>query len=234
MREKKMNNQGSFLNVRDFGAKASRYTSVIHSAKGSDYYEIDDIGDFEVGDEVYLVGACPGVINKQLYVRRDVSSVNPRPPKRRFMISDEIEFYGYDGEDSDFVVYIVDMCPEMPGIIRWSRDFGRSWTDNVPIIDRKAELDLGRYLIINDFEDYRFGCTAVFVCSARSVSRILEIKGKCVRLSLTASRTAECTIAHSDSFGIQSAVDEAIENNKNVYFLLFNLKIFTCGFKCYL
>jgi hypothetical protein len=134
------------------------------------------------------------------------------------MISDEIEFCGYDGEDSDFVVYVVDMCPEMPGIIRWSRDFGRSWTDNVPIIDKKAELDLGRYLIINDFEDYRFGCTAVFVCSSRSVARIIEISGRSIRLSLTASRSAECTIAHSDSFGIQSAVDEAIRSDKNVYF----------------
>jgi hypothetical protein len=45
LREKKMNNQGSFLNVRDFGAKASRYTSVVHSAKGSDSYEIDGIAE---------------------------------------------------------------------------------------------------------------------------------------------------------------------------------------------
>ena len=218
LKELMMIDSNSYINVRDYGAKASDFSTRVRSNAGCDLYLTEDTGDIRVGDEMLLTGACPSVVGAQLYVRRDVSSINPRPPKRRFTITDEMELVGYDGSDGDKVVYIIDICPELPGIIRWSRDFGTSWIDNVEIRNGECTLDHGRRLIIRDFEDLAYGCTAVFVCSAQTVCQVVSVQKNGVRLSATATVSADCTLSYSDSAAINNAVCAAISEEKGVYF----------------
>ena len=210
-----MDEINSYLNVRDFGAKGSDFSTSATATKGSRVFRACEIGDIEVGDSVLVLGAKPRVVNAQLYVRTDTSPVNPRPPKRRYMIGEELELLGYEGGDDE--VYVVDMYPEAPGVVRWTKDNGRNWVEDVPVVDGVAELELGRRLVIHEFEDFRYGCTAVFHCTSRTTATVEAISGKEITLSVESDVSGECIISHDDSPAIQSAVDAAIEQRKGVF-----------------
>ena len=63
------------LNARDFGVSGSEYKTVVHTAKGSNVFVLDDIGDFKVGDEVFLPGCNVHLEGAMLFERKDM---NPR------------------------------------------------------------------------------------------------------------------------------------------------------------
>ena len=206
--------QSAYYNVRDFGAAGSKVKIELTSTSGSKVYFASDIGDFKVGDEVIIDGATPRVVNQQIYARTDTSPINPRPKKRPYRINEELEFIGFNGREQ--VTYIIDLCPEDPDRVRWTKDNGTSWTENVPIENGEAEID-GCKLVIHDFEDKEYGCTAVFSCLSRERGEILSINGNEIELSITATASHVCELLHSDSDAIQRAVDLAIENCGTVY-----------------
>ena len=204
-----------FINVRDFGALGSGFTAELEADSDSAVFRAKDIGDFKVGDSVLLVGAVPRVANAHIYARTDTSPVNPRPPKRRYSVTDELELIGYKGPVG--VIYTIDICPEEPDVIRWTKDNGQSWVEGVPIVDGVAELEGEIKLIIHDFEDKKYGCTAVFACESKREAEILSIDGDKIELSVTATVSEGCRIMHSDTKAFQRAVDLAIEQNSTVY-----------------
>ena len=206
--------QSIFYNVKDFGAAGSREKIELTSTAGSNIYIASEIKDFKVGDSILLEGGVPRVINKQIFARTDTSPINPRPEKRRYLINGELEFLGYNGRERE--TYVIDLCPETPDVVRWSKDNGTSWVENVPIINNEAEID-GCKLIIHDFEDKEYGCTVVFSCISREAGEILSVNGNEIELSITATVSRVCELLHSDSDAIQRAVDLAIENSGTVY-----------------
>lgn len=204
-----------FINVRDFGALGSGCTVELEATSGSSVFRALDVGDFSVGDTVLLFGGVPRVANSHIYARTDTSAVNPRPPKRRYEVKDELELVGYKGPEA--VIYTVDIYPEEPDVIRWTKDNGQSWVEGVPIVNGEAAIENGIKLIIHDFEDKKYGCTAVFACESKRETKILSISGNEIELSVVATVGERCRLAHSDSVAFQRAVDLAIERGGTVY-----------------
>ena len=204
-----------FINVKDFGALGSGCIMELEATAGSSVFRALEVGDFSVGDTVLLCGGVPRVANAQIYARTDTSPVNPRPEKRRYEVKDELELIGYKGPEA--VIYTVDIYPEEPDVIRWTKDNGQSWVEGVPIVNGEATIENGIKLIIHDFEDKEYGCTAVFACESKCEAEILSIDGDKVELSVKATVGERCRLYHSDTRAFQRAVDLAIERGGTVY-----------------
>ncbi len=212
-----MSETSKFLNVRDFGAKGSDFTTKINATAGSNIITVDSIGDFEVGDEVVVTKCFINFPIKVLFERRDISPVNKRKWIHNQPIGDRIEFDGYDGSQGDRVVYFLDFAPDNQGKFRWSKDFSRTWHEDIEITDGWIDIELGIHVKIGDFKERSYGCTAVYVCDNKMVALIEKIEGNKIYLSETANITTDGEIMHSDTYAIQKAVDAAIAENKSVF-----------------
>ena len=124
-----MNDNIKLLNARDFGAKGSVFTSKMTATAGSNVITVENIGDFEVGDEVVVTKCFINFPAKVFFERKDTSPVNPRKWVHNQPIGDRIEFFGYDGSQGSWAVYYLDFDPDAPNVLRWTKDFGRSWTE---------------------------------------------------------------------------------------------------------
>ena len=206
-----------YINARDVGASGSEYKSFALSSEGSEYFTLDDIGDFKVGDEVLVIGADPHIEASALFERKDMRIKNRRPWKHNQPIGDRVLFDGYDGTAGDWVVYFIDMAPEMNNTFRWSNDFGITWQEDIPITDGWISIDGDVRIKINEFREREWGCTAVFACSSRMIATVTEIDGNTVRLSSAATRSARCELMHSDTAALQKAIDMAIAEKKSVF-----------------
>lgn len=207
-----------YINGRDFGAKGSLCKTNIKAGEGSNIITVDDIGDFEVGDEVVVTKCFTHIVDSVLHERRDTSPVNPRKWIHNQPVGDRIEFEGYDGSQGSWVVYFVDFDPETPGILRWTNTYGQTWTENVPVVKNGwTEIEKGVRIKVNDFKELEYGCTAVFVCDDKMVSVIEKIEGNKVYLSDVANKSVDGEMMHSDSRALQKAIDVAIKEKKSIY-----------------
>ncbi|MBR5307410.1 MAG: hypothetical protein IKU43_01450 [Clostridia bacterium] len=212
-----MNDNIKLLNARDFGAKGSVFTSKMTATAGSNVITVENIGDFEVGDEVVVTKCFINFPAKVLFERKDTSPVNPRKWVHNQPIGDRIEFFGYDGSQGSWAVYYLDFDPDAPNVLRWTKDFGRSWTENVKIVDGFADIEMGIRVKIGNFKELEHGCTAAFVCDDKMIAVIERIDGNKVYLSETANMSADGEIMHSDTLAIQKAIDSAVQNKKGVF-----------------
>ena len=207
----------SYLNAKDFGASGSEYSTYAKSTKDQNTFILDDIGDFKVRDEVYLTGCNIHLEGAYLFERKDMKVKNRRPWIHTQPLLDRVEIRGYDGSQGDWVVYFIDIYPEAKNTFRWSKNYGRDWTENVEITDGFIKLDEKVEIKINDFKEREYGCTAVFIFSSRMVSFIEKIEGNEIQITSPANISTQCKIMHSDSAAIQRTIDEAILQNKNVF-----------------
>ena len=209
-----------FLNARDFGASGSEYKTTAHATSGSNVFTLDDVGDFKVGEEVYLPGANIHFETQVLFERKDMRPPHIRRPWKFYTKIEEnqVEFRGYDGSQGDWVTYFFDIYPEAPNTFRWSKNYGRDWCEDVPLKTGEwTSLGDGTEVKINDFKQREWGATAIFVCSSRLFATIEKIDGNTVTLTAAANKTCASEIMHSDSAAIQRAIDAAIAEKKNVF-----------------
>ena len=205
------------LNARDFGVSGSEYKTVVHTAKGSNVFVLDDIGDLKVGDEVFLPGCNVHLEGAMLFERKDMNPRTARPWKHNQPLLDRVEMEGYDGSQGDWKVYFIDLYPESPHVFRWTENYGRNWHEDVPLTDGWIPLDGAIRIRIHDFPQREWGCTAVFVWSSRMRAVIERIEGNRVVLSETANRDCVTEIMHADSLALQKAIDTALSQRKNLY-----------------
>ena len=130
-----------FLNARDFGATGSDYVTRAHSTAGSREFILADIGDFKVGDEVVVKGSNPHFEAETLFERRPRTPDAKRTWRHNQPIGGRVELDGYDGTQGDWVVYFFDMCPEMPDVFRWSKNFGIDWSEDIPLTEDFITVD---------------------------------------------------------------------------------------------
>ena len=206
-----------YLNAKDFGAAGSLFSTRAHSVAGSAAIVTEEIGDFKVGDEVFLRGVDPHIESAVLFERKDMSVANRRPWKHCQPLDGRVEFDGYDGSQGDWVVYFIDMWPESPDTFRWSNNFGIDWHDGIPYSDGWTVIDGSVRVKINDFKEREWGCTAAIVCSSRKISTVYSIDGNTLTLSDTLSTSGTLEVMHSDSAAIQRAIDAALEQKKSVF-----------------
>lgn len=205
------------LNARELGVTGSEFQTTARAIKGSNVFALDRIGDFKVGDEVFLSGCNVHLETACLFERRDMNPRTARKWKHNQPLLDRVEMAGYDGSQGDWKVYFIDLYPEAPDIFRWSDNFGRSWNENVQLTDGWIPLKENIRIRIHDFPQREWGCTAVFVWSSRMIAVIEKIEGNCVTLSETANRDCITKIMHSDSLTLQRAIDTALSQKKNLF-----------------
>jgi len=203
------------LNAKDFGASGSTFETKAQTAAGSNEITVEDRGDFAEGQEVILYGGFQHHVCEVFMDRRDNSPVNPRKWKHGAPLEGRIELIG--DTDCDSVAYFIDFSPENPDVFRWTKDYGRTWQENVPVTGEVIDLDGKVRLKINDFPEREWGCTAVVVCSNRLVATVEKADGNKLLLSRAANETVRCRIGHSDTAAIQKAIDAAIAQNKGVF-----------------
>ena len=68
-----------YINAADVGVSGSEYKTLALSSEGSEYFKLDNVGDFSVGDEVLVIGADPHIEAAVLFERKDMSIKNRRP-----------------------------------------------------------------------------------------------------------------------------------------------------------
>ena len=206
-----------YLNACNFGAKGSLFTTKMKAYAGSNIIEVENIGDFEVGDEVVVTKCFVNYPIKALFERRDTSPVNRRKWIHNQPVGDRIVFDGYDGSQGSWTIYMFDFSLDEKDVFRWTNDNARTWHENVKIQDGFTDIEKGIRIKINEFKERDYGCTAVFVCDDKMIAVIEKIEGNKLYLSQAANVTAEGELLHSDSLGIQKAVDAAIGSGKSVF-----------------
>ncbi|MBE6777981.1 MAG: hypothetical protein E7541_01170 [Ruminococcaceae bacterium] len=206
-----------YLNARDFGATGSTFETTAQAVAGEASLILADVGDFEAGNEVILVGCHVSYPSPTLHQQRDLSPINPRPWKHRQPLDGRVELRGYDGSQGAWVVYFIDISPKEPGVFRWTKDYGRHWEENVPLTEGWIELGDGVSIKINDFVEREWGATAVIVCSAQLVTTIERIEGNRMFVADCPNLTAECRVLHADSAALQRAIDAAIERKTSLF-----------------
>ena len=167
------------LNARDFGVTGSEFKTVATAAKDSNMFRLAELGDFQVGDEVFLPGCNVHLEGASLFERKDMNPKTARPWKHNQPLLDRVEMEGYDGSQGEWKVYFIDLYPESPNTFRWSENYGRHWHEDVPITEGWIPLNEGIRIRIHDFPQRDWGCTAVFVWSSRmSAFHIILLRGR--------------------------------------------------------
>lgn len=205
------------LNLHDFGRVGSDFKTTAVSVAGSKKFKLDCVGDFALGDEVIVIGSNPEIIMDRLFERKDSSPVNRRTWIHNQPLCERALLRGYDGTQGEFLSYIIDIAPEEPGVFRWTKDYGATWQENIPLTEGWIALGDGVEIKINDFPERAWGATAVFCCSSRLVTRVEAVDGNLLTLADAAKISSECEIMHSDSLVLQNAVNAAIEQQTSLF-----------------
>ena len=204
-----------FLNAANYGASGSIFETIAETTAGSNAVAVEDVGDFAVGQEVLLTRGYQRHVSEVIFDRKDTSPINRRPWKHGKPLEGRVELLG--NADEEWVTYIIDFDPKTPDLLRWTKDYGRNWNENIRVTDEPIDLDGKVSVKVTDFAEREWGATAVIVSSSRLVAKIEGIEGNKIYLSETANESVTCTMRHSDSAAIQRAIDAAIAEGKGVF-----------------
>lgn len=205
-----MNNQIlGYLNAKDFGACGSKFETTAHTTENSNVVVLDDIGDFEVGQEIKIKGALPRHECFRLFGPNGVHFLNRD-------IVDEIKIRGWNGNNGDHVPYIIDIPKESNNHFRWTDDLGRTWHEDVKMTFGWQPISSGLEVSFSDFE-WEKGWIVVFVMRSSLVARITEIEGNTITIDKEATRTADDLAQHSDTSALNAAIAAAVESKCNLY-----------------
>ncbi|MEN6545326.1 MAG: right-handed parallel beta-helix repeat-containing protein [Armatimonadia bacterium] len=199
-----------WLSAADYGASGSTFTTGAVTTAGSNRVTVKEVGDFRVGQGVMISRCNIQYSSPRLWGPRKIYESNRA-------LKGELEFRGYDGSAGSWFVYMVD-CPQTtPAKFRYSDDFGRTWHEGGLIDDQWHKLSGGTEVKFGKF-DWQDGYTVVFSARDQLMSRIEKIEGNVLTLKDTPNRSADdAVVRHSDDAALQTAIDEAIKQQRNLY-----------------
>lgn len=198
-----------WLNARDCGASGSKFQTTATTTAGSRRITVADPGDFKVGQGV-MVSRC----------NARYTGCSLWGPRKKYAASqplrDVVEMRGYDGSAGSWVVYVLDVDPAHPTLFRWTEDLGRTWHAGVPITYAWQPLAGGTEVRFRKFA-WEDGYTAVLVGRDQLVTSIEKVEGKVLTLAAAANRSAaDAVVRHNDTAALQTAVDRAVLEKKNL------------------
>ena len=195
---------GAWLNVRDFGASGSEYSTTAAIAKGEKAITVAAVGDFQVGQGVMLSQADPKIVLSQIWGPRHQVAWG-RPPEGK------VELRGYDGSQGDWLVLVLDVA-EHSRTFRWSEDLARTWHETVPISGDWQPLRDGLEVRFNEFT-WEQGYTVAFGARGQLVTRIEQIEGNTITLRDAPTRSAaQADLQHCDDAALQATIDRAVKD----------------------
>ncbi len=199
----------NYLNAKDFGATGSIFETVGKATAGSNRIEVEDIGDFAVGQQLKMSGCMPRC--DSLWI------VGPRPiHANRRRIEGEVELRGWNASNGDHVSYFLDVDPLNPTVFRWTDDQGRTWHNDEPLDREWHELSGGLEVRFNDY-DWSQGWVVTIVMRASMVAQITAIEGNVLTVDKTVQRTCRDRIVHSDTLALQKAIDTALAEGADLW-----------------
>ena len=200
---------GGWLNARDFGASGSKFGTTAQTTAGSRQIVVKDAGDFKVGQGVVISKCMHYQDKRHLWgPRKKITWAND--------LGDKAELRGYDGSQGDWLVLILDVPPGTPSTFRWSEDFGQTWHETVPITGQWQPLRDGMEVRFGK-HDWENGYTVVFSLRGQLATTVAKIEGKVITLRDAPARTSkDAVLRHRDDDALQAAIDEAIQQKKNV------------------
>jgi len=208
----KTNDQGGWLDARDFGASGSAFSTTATTVAGSNWITVKEVGDFKVGQGV-MVSRC-----NLRYEKQTLFGPRSKYAAQR-ALKDEMEIRGYDGTAGSWVVYLIDVAASEPPKFRWSDDLGRTWKGvNLPISGDWQALSGGTEIKFNQNFDWSSGYTVTFSARDQLVTTIEKIEGNVLTLKDAANRSApDAIVQHCDEAALQAAINTAIREKRNVY-----------------
>lgn len=205
-----MNIADGYLCAKDFGASGSEFTTTAEATAGSNVFVLEDVGDFQVGQEVELRGCNPFVASFNLW--------GPMGYHGHYVdITDEVQVRGWDGSNGTHTVYFIDFDSKNPGVFRWSNDFARTWSEEVPITYGWQKLSAGVEIKLSDLPCWAEGRVITIAFRNTLVGKIEVIDGNRLTLDVPASTSAKCVLRHSDTMALQACIDAAVAEKKNVF-----------------
>ncbi|OIO99047.1 MAG: hypothetical protein AUJ92_00245 [Armatimonadetes bacterium CG2_30_59_28] len=202
-----------WLNVKDFGASGSQFSTTATTTAGSSEISVKEVGDFKVGQGVMVSKCNPHFLKDKVWgpgLQYTAGSGKP--------FKDIVDVRGYDESAGSWAVYILDVERTDPPNFRWSDDTGRTWKPKVPFTYDWQSLKGGLEVRFHQF-DWRAGYTASFSARDQLVSTIEKIEGNVLTLARPAAKSAtDAVVRHCDQEAIQAVVNRAIKEKRNIYF----------------
>jgi len=196
------------LNVKDFGASGSKFETTAKTEAGSKQIVVKNAGDFKVGQGVQISRA---------HVHYEKQRLWGPDYARGKALKDEVEIRGYDGTSGSWTAFLLEIHPEKPTSFRFTDDIGRSYSKFVPITGDWQPLSGGTEVKFNRRE-WDGAYLVTFSARDQLITTIEKIDGNTITLTDSANRSADdAVVQHNDRGTLQSAIDRAVEENKNLY-----------------
>ena len=203
---------GDWTNAQACGASGSEFQSVGEISAGSGDLELEELGDFQVGQEVAVRG-CHLHYYGMIY-----NTLKPCLAQNQKPLAEELEFRGLNN-DKQWQTFVINFDKDAPGTFSWMAVDPRFQTlaRHQPVLKREWAWQ-GKNLPINgdwfelaDGVEARFkklgweaGQCVSFHARNRLLARIVAIRGKTLILSGKATRDATTAqVRHHDQAALQ-------------------------------
>ena len=202
---------GGWINVRDYGASGSPFETTATTTSGEKQVELNDVGDFRVGQGIMISKCHPHYINGHL-----------RGPGSYYSgavaLDGVAELRGFDGSAGDWLVFVLDIDGDSPLSFRWSDDLARSWqAKSVPITWDWQALSGGLEVKIIK-RDLELGHGVTFSARTQLVTRIEKIEGNTLWLRDAPTKTVSDAVArHCDAAALQAVLNRAVRTRRNLH-----------------
>ncbi|MFA5190724.1 MAG: hypothetical protein WC740_08360 [Verrucomicrobiia bacterium] len=208
----------TWLDVCDFGASGSKFETVAVTREGSKQITVKNAGDFKVGQGVMVSKVAPRFTGGKLWgPRKDYAKSRP--------VGDLVQMRGYDGSAGSWVVYVLDVPAGASHTFRWTDDLGRTWHEKTLITGDWQPLGGGIEVRFGK-HDWESGYTATFIARDQLITTIEKIEGNTLTLKDAATRAVkDAVVRHNDTVALQTAVDRAIKEKKNVFVPIGNYRL---------
>lgn len=215
-----------WINARDFGASGSEFESVGRIAADSNEIILDDVGDFEIGQEITISHCNPH------YYGTVYNTAEPYLAKNQKLLEDELELRGLD-DDKAWQTFVIHFEKTDPVAFSWMAvdPVFQTDADHDPIFRPKwswqgksRPVDDKWFSLTNGVEarfkkiDWEAGQSISFHARNRLIAKIIDIKGNKLILSESATKGADkALIRHHDQAALQVAVNAAVQAGKGLF-----------------
>jgi hypothetical protein len=215
-----------WINAQDCGASGSEFQSVGAIRAGSNEISVEDVGDFQVGQEV-TVSHCHLHYYGTVY-----NSLEPYYARNQSQLADELEFRGLN-DNKAWQTFIIHFEKTEPVTFNWMAvdPAFQTKTSHEPVLNREWDWQ-GKSLPVNGewfsladgvearFKklDWQAGQSVAFHARNRIVATVKEIRGKTLILSKRATlNAAGAVVRHHNQKALQCALDRAIVEKKGLF-----------------
>ncbi len=216
----------AWLDAASCGASGSEYQCRSTARKGSNFFEVDNPGDFQIGQEVEVSGCNIHHYGTVYNEKEPYYGRNIRP------IEDEIELRGLE-KGRAWQTFIVHFTSSSPVKFNWmavSPEYQKRTTTH-PVLKRhwawneeNLKLPEGWMRLTDGVEilfkkkDWLPGQCISFHARNRLIANIVDIQGKKLVLDKPAGcDSRDALLRHHDQRALQSAVDRAIAEKKSLF-----------------